>query len=303
MHSIRYAHCEGHTEVCFAEKGSFCTTGEDGDVRIWSGYDDLDATSFRAGDKCSALAYHNGRVYVADELNELKRYDSKTNECLGVLTSFTLPITSIAVNASGTMLVCGAADFELHLVDLNTLKVSTLNGHEAPILSVCFDPLEKYFLSTACDATARFWSVQNLNNVKTVSNLFAKSNDFSDSVSRGKAAWHQDAGLIAIPCEKDVQFYERESWIQKFKITLNGGENGDEFCASILCFSPDGKYVLAATSTQMVYVHSIVNKSLVYKYSYTKKSPITSLAWNPTNQNEIIFCDVKGKKLNNDYSN
>jgi chromosome transmission fidelity protein 4 len=34
--------------------------------------------------------------------------------------------------------------------------------------------------------------------------------------------------------------------------------------------------------------------SLVYKYSYTKKAKLCSLAWNPTNQNEIIFCDING---------
>jgi chromosome transmission fidelity protein 4 len=283
--------------VCFADdaSGRFCTTGEDGDVRVWQGYDDLDATSFRAGDKCFALAYKANRLYVADEMNELKRYDATTHELLGVVTSFTLPVTCMAVNSAHTMLACGAADFEIHLVELATLRVSTFATHEGPVLSICFDPLEKYFLSTACDATARFWSVQNLNNVKTVANLFPKSNDFNDSVSRGRAAWHKDAGLIALPCHKDIQFYERESWIQKFKITLSGGENGEDFCASILCFSPDGKYVLATTSTQMVYVHSIVNKSLVFKYSYTKKSKICSLVWNPVNQNEIIFCDIKGK--------
>ena len=298
MHSIRYAHCEGYTDVCFADAGRFVTTGEDGDVRIWSGFDDLDNTSFRVGDKCFAVAYKAGRIYVSDELNELKRYDMVTNECLGLLTSFTLPVTCVVVNKSDTMLVCGSADFEIHLVDLNSLKVTTFSGHEGPVLSVCFDPLEKYFLSTACDATARFWSTHNGNGIKTLSNLFPKSNDFNDSMSRGKAAWHKDAGLIAVPCEKEVHFFERESWILKFKINLTANDpannNGDDFLTSIVCFSPDGKYVLAATSTQMIYVHSIINKSLLFKYSYTKKSKICSLAWNPTNQNEVIFCDIKG---------
>ncbi len=45
----------------------------------------------------------------------------------------------------------------------------------------------------------------------------------------------------------------------------------------------------------MVFVHSIINKSLVFKYSYTKKSKICSLAWNPLNKSEIIFCDMKGQ--------
>lgn len=295
MHTIRYAHCEGYTDICFADNGQFLTTGEDGDVRIWNGFDDLDNTSIRVGDKCFAIAYKAGKIYVADELNELKHYDMEKNELLGVVTSFTLPITCISINKSNTHLVCGSSDFEIHLVDLTTLKFTSFSGHDAPILSVLFDPLEKYFVSTSCDGTAKFWSIANLNNCKTLTNLHPKSNDFIDSQSWAKIAWHKDGGLIAVPCEKDIQFYERETWLLKFKINLKNDSNpSEEFNASIVCFSPDGKYVLACTNTQMIYVHSIINKSLLYKYSYTKKSKICSLLWNPQNQNEIIFCDING---------
>lgn len=295
MHTVRYAHCEGFTDICFADNGKFLTTGEDGDVRIWQGFEDLDNTSFRVGDKCFAIGYKNSKIYVSDELNELKRYDLKTNEFQGVVTSFTLPVTCISINKSNTHLVCGSSDFDIHLVDLENLKFTSFSGHDAPLLSILFDPLEKYFVSASCDGTARFWSVQNLNNAKTLTNLHAKSNDFMDSESWAKIAWHKDGGLIAVPCQRDIHFYERETWILKFKINLKNDSNpNEEFNSSIICFSPDGKYVLALTNNQMVFIHSIVNKSLIFKYSYTKKSKICSLAWNPENQNEIIFCDIKG---------
>jgi len=296
MHQVRYAHCEGYTDICFADKNKYLTTGEDGDVRIWSGFDDLDNASIRVGDKCSAIAYKNGKIYVADDLNELKKYDLETNEFQGVLTSFTLPITSICVNKSETHLVCSSSDFEIHLIDLKSLKSTLFTGHDAPILNVCFDPLEKYFISSSCDGTARFWSLQTLNTVKTLSNLHKKSNDFIDSPSFCKIAWHKDGGFIAVPSEKEIQMYERETWILKFKININNSDNNssDQFCASICSFSPDGKYVLVATNTQMVYIHSIINKSMVFKYSYNKKNRICSLAWNPMNQSEIIFCDLTG---------
>ena len=106
---------------------------------------------------------------------------------------------------------------------------------------------------------------------------------------------HKDGGLIAVPCKKDIHFYERETWICKFKINLNADNPTEAFSSSIVCFSPDGKFVLATTNTQMVFIHSIINKSLVYKYSYTKKTKFCSLAWNPSNKNEIIFCDIKGQ--------
>jgi len=295
MHQVRYAHCEGYTDVCFTDKGSFLTTGEDGDVRIWQGFDDLDNTSIRVGDKCFSIAYKNGKIYVADDLNEVKKYDLATNELEGVITSFTLSATCICINKSDTSLVCGSSDFDIHLVDLKTLKFTSFTGHDAPILSVCFDPLEKYFVSSSCDGTARFWSVQTLNTVKTLTNLHPKSNDFLDSPSLCKIAWHRDGGLIAVPCEKQIQFYERETWVSKFSINLvNEGNPTEAFMASICCFSPDGKSVLATTNTQMIYIHSIINKSLLFKYSYTKKARLCSLAWNPNDQSDIIFCDING---------
>ena len=293
MHTTRYAHCEGYTDICLAENGTILTTGEDGDVRVWQGYQDIDNKSIRVGDKCFALAYKSGKIYVADELNEVKRFDIESEEQQGVITSFTLPVTSIAINKSNTYLVCGSSDFEIHLVDLKTLKFSSFTGHAAPILHLCFDPLEKFFVSSSCDGTARFWSVNTLNTAKTLSNLHPKSNDFSESESLCKIAWHKDGTLIAVPCFKEIHFYERETWICKFKINIQN-DKSEDFLTSILCFSPDGQLILATTSDQMIYMHSIVNKAMVFKYSYTKKSKLTSLVWNPLNKDEILFCDIKG---------
>ena len=292
MHTTRYAHLEGYTDICLAENGAYVTTGEDGDVRIWQGFDDLDSKSIRISDKCFACAYKSGKIYVADDLNEVKKYDYETNEFQGVVTSFTLPVTCIAINKSGSQLLCGSSDFEIHLVDLSTLKFTAFTGHEAPILSVCFDPLDKYVVSASCDGSVRFWSTNTLSVAKTLANLHPKSNDFNDSDTYCKVAWHKDGTLIAVPAQKEIQFYERETWLLKFKISLQSGESDGDFLASILCFSPDGKYILATTNTQMLYIHSLINKSLVFKYSYTKKSKICSLVWNQAN--EIIFCDLNG---------
>lgn len=293
MHTTRYAHLEGYTDICLADNGAYVTTGEDGDVRIWQGFDDPDSKSIRISDKCFAVAYKSGKIYVADDLNEVKKYDYETNEFQGVVTSFTLPVTCIAINKSGSHLLCGSSDFEMHLVDLSTLKFTAFTGHEAPILSVSFDPLEKYVVSASCDGSVRFWSTNTLSVAKTFANLHPKSNDFNDSDTYCKVAWHKDGTLIAVPAQKEIQFYERETWLLKFKISLQQNESSDDdFLASILCFSPDGKYILATTNTQMIYIHSLINKSLVFKYSYTKKSKICSLVWNQAN--EIIFCDLNG---------
>jgi hypothetical protein len=81
--------------------------------------------------------------------------------------------------------------------------------------------------------------------VKVMVNLHKSSSNFYDSISRCKIAWHKEDILIAVPCEKEVQFYERATWLLKFTIHLNSDIVDDEV-TSICAFSPDGWNVLIA---------------------------------------------------------
>jgi len=100
-----------------------------------------------------------------------------------------------------------------------------------------------------------------------------------------------------VPCEKEIHFYERETWLCKFKIDLST-EISSDFVTSILEFSPCGKYILATTNTQMIYVFSIINKATLFKYSYNKKLKLCALGWNPVDHSQLIFCDVEGNMGN-----
>ncbi len=133
--------------------------------------------------------------------------------------------------------------------------------------------------------------------VKVMVNLHKSSSNFYDSISRCKIAWHKEDILIAVPCEKEVQFYERATWLLKFTIHLNSGIVDDEV-TSICAFSPDGWNVLIATSKNKVYIHSIITKKLLFNFSYHTDLNICALKWNPSNHNEIIFINSNGYMVN-----
>ncbi len=122
--------------------------------------------------------------------------------------------------------------------------------------------------------------------------MHEKSNDFSTTKTFSKISWHKDGNLIAVPANKEVQFYERELWQLKFKIETDSN-------VSITKFSPDGKTIALCTQANWIYVHSIITKGLLYKHEYTKKAAaICSFVWHPLVENaksEIIFCDLKGQ--------
>jgi chromosome transmission fidelity protein 4 len=268
------------------------TCGEDGDVRIWQGFDDIDSVSVSIGEKCTCVVQKQSKFYTSNELNEIRKYDFNSHEFEDLIATFTLPVTTMAINKSNTHMVCGSADFEIRLIDLSTLKYTSFTGHAAPILHICIDPLEKYFLSSSCDGSIRIWSIKNLNLVKTLPNMHEKSNDLSTTKTYSKISWHKDGNLIAVPSHKEVQFFERELWQLKFKIEADAN-------VSITKFSPDGKTIALCTQANWIYVHSIITKSLLYKNEYTKKgASICSFVWNPVvhnDKNEIILCDTKGQ--------
>lgn len=59
----------------------------------------------------------------------------------GLLMRFTAPVTSLAVSKNHSLLGAGSSDFLVKVLELCNLPSSfSLTGHEAPILSVKFDP-------------------------------------------------------------------------------------------------------------------------------------------------------------------
>lgn len=53
----RYAHAEGHTDMCFSDDGKYMVTcGSEGDIRIWSGFNDDDPVDKCVGEKAFAVA-------------------------------------------------------------------------------------------------------------------------------------------------------------------------------------------------------------------------------------------------------
>lgn len=265
------------------------TCGEDGDVRIWQGFDDVDSVSISVGEKCYCIVQRNDKIYISNDQNEIKKYDLITTEFEAIITTFQLPVTCMCISKDGKKLICGSSDFEIRLVELDSSNYETFEGHNAPILSVCIDPMEKYFISSSCDGTVKFWSIKQRSCVKTLQDNHEKSNDFSNSKVSARVSWHKDSHLIVVPSKSDIHFYERESWQMKFKIAVQEGQ------ASLTALSGDGKNVLFTNTESSIYIYSIITKQMLFKYAYNKKLRITSIAWNPSIEQEVLFCDIKGQ--------
>ncbi|EDV20978.1 uncharacterized protein TRIADDRAFT_31080, partial [Trichoplax adhaerens] len=64
----------------------------------------------------------------------------------------------IAFDPTGVLLAVASNDGSIKMVEVNTGKVTTLNGHEDAVQTVAFDQSGEYLLSGGSDATIRIWS-------------------------------------------------------------------------------------------------------------------------------------------------
>ena len=67
---------------------------------------------------------------------------------MGLLMRFTGAVTCMATNQHGSLLAAGSAEFLVKVVEVaNISKSVSLTGHEAPVLSVNFDPQSEHLVS------------------------------------------------------------------------------------------------------------------------------------------------------------
>ncbi|KAH9641783.1 hypothetical protein HF086_003909 [Spodoptera exigua] len=168
---LRYAHAEGHTDVCYSEDGQhIITCGNDGDVRIWVDIEDDDPNSHCVGESALAVCYKDKRLYVATDNHVVQAYTYPAFDKDGIVTRFTAPVTQIKSSSKIEVLGCTSENMEAKLCNLEGgAPLFVMTEHTGPVLSIAICPHMK-FASTACgDGKLRIWDIDTQKIVKEVS--------------------------------------------------------------------------------------------------------------------------------------
>lgn len=178
----------------------------------------------------------------------------------------------------------------IKVLNLEDDSLKTLNGHEAPVLSLSIDPQAKYIASSSCDGTVRIWEIETLECVKAIDN-HTKSNDIPNSDTLCQICWNNKGSLLFVPNKSGIALYNRESWAIKSNIVQQGFEN-----VVAVDISHDDKFIAAANQKGSVVVWAFENniQSLLSTFVSDKASPISSLKWNPNNSKKLIATDKSG---------
>uniref|UniRef100_A0AAX7T7D7 WD repeat and HMG-box DNA-binding protein 1 n=1 Tax=Astatotilapia calliptera TaxID=8154 RepID=A0AAX7T7D7_ASTCA len=271
---MRYGHSEGHTEVCFDDTGRFIVTcGNDGDVRIWESLDDDDPKFITVGEKAYSLALKNGKLVTASSNNTVQIHTFPDGDPDGILTRFTTNATHVAFNSIGSRVAAGSSDFMVKVVEVSdSSQQKTLRGHEAPVLSVTFDPKDDFLTQVIS------WP------------LLQKSNDVTNAKSLCRLAWQPGMGkFLAVPVETKVHLYERGSWDHVSTLS-------DDLLAqpiNVVSWSPCERFLAAGCVGGLLTVWDVNSKLCVERQKHEKDFTVCSLAWHPSGSH-IAYTDTEG---------
>nr|XP_023695676.1 WD repeat and HMG-box DNA-binding protein 1 [Paramormyrops kingsleyae]XP_023695677.1 WD repeat and HMG-box DNA-binding protein 1 [Paramormyrops kingsleyae] len=288
---MRYGHSEGHTDVCFEDTGRYIVTcGSDGDVRIWEGLDDDDPKSINVGERAYSLALKDGKLVTALSNNTVQLHTFPEGDPDGILTRFTTSANHVTFNSNGSQIAAASGDFMIKIVEVSdSSHQKTLRGHQAPVLSVAFDPKDEFLASASCDGSVAVWNIED--QVQVISwNVLQKSNDVSNSKSLCRLSWQPISGkLLAVPVDRLVQLYERASWSLVSSLS-------DDFitqAVNVVAWSPCGKYLAAGSVGGFLTVWDVETEQCIEREKHERGYTVCGICWHPSG-GQIAYTDTEG---------
>ncbi|KAM5235466.1 WD repeat and HMG-box DNA-binding protein 1 [Ctenodactylus gundi] len=288
---MRYGHTEGHTDVCFDDSGSYIVTcGSDGDVRIWEDLDDDDPKSINVGEKAYSCTLKNGKLVTAVSNNTVQVHTFPEGIPDGILTRFTTNAYHVVFNGDGTKIAAGSGDFLIKIIDVeDSGQQKTFRGHDAPVLSLSFDPKDMFVASASCDGSVKVWHISDQACVISWP-LLQKCNDVINAKSICRLAWQPKTGkLLAIPVEKSVKLYKRETWSHQFDLS----DSVISQTLNIVTWSPCGRYLAAGSINGLIVVWNVETRDCMERVKHGKGFTVCGLAWHPT-CGRIAYTDAEG---------
>ncbi|OWK54297.1 WD repeat and HMG-box DNA-binding protein 1 [Lonchura striata] len=249
------------------------TCGSDGDVRIWENLDDDDPKSINVGEKAYSCALKNGRLITAVSNNTVQIHTFPEGAPDGILTRFTMPVNHVTFSPDGTKVAAGSGDFMIKVVEVaDSSKQKTFRGHDAPVLSLSFDPKDVYLTCTTS------WL------------LLQKCNDVINAKSICRLAWQPGTGkLLAVPVDKVVKLFRRETWDSQFDLS----DASITQPLNVVVWSPCGQFLAAGSVDGNLVVWNVETQQCIERMKHEKKYSICGLAWHPKYK-QIAYTDNEG---------
>ncbi|KPJ08679.1 WD repeat and HMG-box DNA-binding protein 1 [Papilio machaon] len=290
---LRYAHAEGHTDVCFSEDGQhIITCGHDGDVRIWLGIEDDDPNSHCVGESALAVCFKDKRLYVANDNHAVQAYTFPAFDKDGIVTRFTAPVTQIMSSPQIEVLGCCSENMEAKICNLEGgAPLFVMMEHKGPVLSVAICPHMKYAATACGDGVLRIWDIDTQKVVKEVT-CVPKINTFYAAKVLCRISFEPSEGkYLAYPNNREIILLDSESWGQRLTFTHSLIK-----CAISQCiFSPCGQYIAGSTVAGQIAVWEVQSGTCMGIIEHPTSHNVSAMAWSPKGNGVLAYCDIAGQ--------
>ncbi|XP_071951728.1 periodic tryptophan protein 2 homolog [Antedon mediterranea] len=271
-------HYNNMTSVAYSPDGQYLATGgEDAKVKVWSmcGYCFVTFSEHTAGVTDVEFS-KRGQVVVSASLDgtvrafDLHRYRN--------FKTFTSPrptqFSSLALDVSGDIVCASAQDtFEVFVWSMqNGRLLEVLSGHEGPIASIHFSPVAALLATASWDNTVKLWDVFENKGSRETLHL---------STDALCVAFRPDGKELAVgTLDSQITFWDVENATQtgsvEGKFDVGAGRSASQLVTAkktassksftSLCYSADGRCILAAGKSKNVCIYSIAEQMLVKKF-------------------------------------
>jgi periodic tryptophan protein 2 len=254
------------------------TGGEDGKVKVWSsqsGFCFVTFSDHSAPVRALEFARRKQILFSASLDGTVRAYDLIRYRNFKTFTSPTPEqFATLAVDPSAEI-VCAASqdNFEIYMWSVQTGKLlEIMAGHEAPVSGMVFSPASGLLVSSSWDKTVRTWdlfgrdkAVEVLEHTSEVLSLAFSPNGeiLATSTLDGNInLWNMDTSKLigSIEGKKDI-VGGRSS---RDKVSLDKSGAGKYFTS--VCFTGDGKYILAGGNSKFVCLYDVSSTSLLKRF-------------------------------------
>ncbi|KAF5308706.1 hypothetical protein FQR65_LT06067 [Abscondita terminalis] len=275
------------------------TCGSDGDIRIWTGFDDDDPIQTCVGEWALCVRQKDERLYVATDKNNVQIMTCPEAERDGILIRFTAHVNHIDTGKNHKFMAVVSEDMEVKVIDLskesdNILSFSGLTG---PPLSVALGPKARMLAVASGDGLLRVWDMENSTLIKEIecvpkTNSFMNADVLCNISITGRIHFDPISGrTLAYPYKNTVIIVDTTSWSEK--LVLMCTELDSPFC--IAQFSPCGELMAASTQEGDLVIWHVVTQNVLGITKHPKKINLCAVVWNPLGNGEIALCDVQGQ--------
>lgn len=293
---LRYAHEEGHTDICYSEDGSkYITCGSDGDIRIWSQDLQNDPVHVCVGECALAIRQKGTKCYIATSSNDVQVIKFPDGDREEILDRFVAPVNNIAISQDSTLIALAGEEMVVTLVKYTNGEKQTqvFNELSGPCLSVAISPDSAFLAAAAGDQMLRIWNIQENSPIKEIK-CFPKVNSFANAKILCKIDFDPVNGeYLAYPFEASVILLNTKDWSEEIKLTCDKVSNP----FSIVQFSSCGKYLAASSIVGDFVVWEISSESVHDFSKHPNNKNVCAFMWHPKGifNGQIVYTDTEGQ--------